>query len=72
MRELMQVDQHTTPHRSALNFLFFRLVVPRRVLGWASVDSRLVSRQAHATVPKLIFALKDFLLKALCIFPKVL
>ena len=50
MRELVQADQRTTPQRSALDFFLFGC--PWRVLGSASVASRLVSRQAHVTVPK--------------------
>ena len=56
MRELVQADQRTTPHRSALDFSFsFGCAVACAWLGERSEPTCI--RQAHATVPKLLFFL---------------
>ena len=46
-------------------------IAKRNLLFYIAKRRRLVSSGAHASVPKAIFERKDFLLKVLCIFPKV-
>ena len=55
MRELVQADQRTTPHRSALDFLFVRLSVACAWLGERSEPTCIKTSTRHGA--KVFFSL---------------